>query len=250
MKYLKLVFLMLTFLAIQTNILAAGVQDDKANEIDQLIKTYGKETVLNAVIKGDENPFTIKINNQLLQSEYSLAATNYDLIDSDTIKHDMEKNSVSITVLKDRLKDRTTLEMKEKIEAEKKTEQENLRIKEEQEILKANALAQERFDQENALAQEEQRAKEEKEPLVLIGEWRDYVNSSWDCSIKIYSKNECFMINACADGSKAKTTLQKTAPNEFASINNGFGEHYLIKNNGDLALYDRNGYIRTAKKVE
>jgi hypothetical protein len=90
----------------------------------------------------------------------------------------------------------------------------------------------------------------------VIGEWNDNVGASWKQIIKIINEGEKFFrVSVFQDGSTVRTELieLKAGPDnkrKFKDLKSSFGEIYVIDANGNLNLYDRDGFIRKAKRAK
>lgn len=92
----------------------------------------------------------------------------------------------------------------------------------------------------------------------IIGEWNDNVGAFWKHNIKIVKQGEKFFrVSTFQDGSTNRAQLiaqlikVKAKPNEkrrFKDLKSSFGEMYVIDANGNLDLYDKDVFIREAKK--
>ena len=84
----------------------------------------------------------------------------------------------------------------------------------------------------------------------VIGEWKD---EGWpgNALIKIYEDSGTIkMKKSFADGSNQDTTLIESMYSgkpRFEEVGNDFGEYYLINENGELEIYDKEGFIRKAR---
>lgn len=90
----------------------------------------------------------------------------------------------------------------------------------------------------------------------VIGEWNDNVGLSWQQHIKIIKDNQKFYkISSFQDGSTHKAELIEVKPRgdqqrTFKDVSSQFEEVYAIDKDGNLDMYDKNGYIKKAEKVE
>jgi len=89
----------------------------------------------------------------------------------------------------------------------------------------------------------------------IIGEWNDNVGAFWKQNIKIVKQGDKFFrVSTFQDRSTNRAQLieLKAKPNEkrrFKDLKSSFGEMYVIDANGNLGLYDKDGFIRKAKKA-
>ena len=83
-----------------------------------------------------------------------------------------------------------------------------------------------------------------------VGEWRDYVNASWDHNLRIIreANGTHMMVVTPSRGESFRRRLVVRGDDNFQVLESDEG--YRITRNGDLVLYDREGDIRTARKVE
>ncbi len=90
----------------------------------------------------------------------------------------------------------------------------------------------------------------------LVGEWSDNLGTYWKQNIKIIEHNKKFYrISTFQDGSSGKAELIETKPKKgqkraFKDMSSSRGEVYAIDENGNLDMYDREGFIREAKRVQ
>lgn len=89
----------------------------------------------------------------------------------------------------------------------------------------------------------------------IIGEWNDNVGIAWKLNIKIIKKGDkYFRISTFHDGSQSRAELKEMKPKSmekrrFKDLKSANGEIYAIDNNGDLDLFDEDGFIRKAQGV-
>ena len=89
----------------------------------------------------------------------------------------------------------------------------------------------------------------------VIGEWVDSVGEAWRHNIKIVSEDgSLFRISTFQDGSTNRGRLIQIAPKTgqraaYKDVESAHGEVYAIDEKGDLLLYDREGFIRKARRV-
>ena len=87
----------------------------------------------------------------------------------------------------------------------------------------------------------------------VVGEWDDNMGP-WEHHIVIRKSGESYTrISTFGDGGTRRGNLRviKTKPGHkqtFEDTTTGRGEIYSITGDGNLALYDRDGYIREAKR--
>ncbi len=97
--FLSIVGMMICFSA------TVRADDEKAPErITDMVGIYGKKTVLFHIIGGDNNNFTIRVENILMKSPNPLRGINEAYLDIATIRHDMKRFRVTIDELEKRLK--------------------------------------------------------------------------------------------------------------------------------------------------
>lgn len=90
----------------------------------------------------------------------------------------------------------------------------------------------------------------------IIGEWDDNVGSYWKCHIKIIKDNNKFYKKSSfQDGSTHKAELVEIEPKKsqkraFKNISSHLDEVYAIDMDGNLDMYDIDGYIREAEKAK
>ncbi len=91
---------------------------------------------------------------------------------------------------------------------------------------------------------------------TTVGEWDDTIaGTSWKHLIKIQGEGSRYVrINDFGDGQIDHGELVEVEPRTgqqraFRDLNSAFGEIYAINTKGDLDLYDRSGFIRTARKI-
>tara|TARA_R110000851_G_C12922908_1_gene550500 strand:- start:73 stop:423 length:351 start_codon:yes stop_codon:yes gene_type:complete len=87
-------------------------------------------------------------------------------------------------------------------------------------------------------------------PVYAQGRWCDVMvpsMSRFDALIEISSVSDGDYEATVSheDGSKSNAPLVKSG-SKFTK-ENAFGEYYVVRENGDLALYDAEGFIRVAK---
>jgi hypothetical protein len=84
----------------------------------------------------------------------------------------------------------------------------------------------------------------------VVGRWRDNINPAWDQTITIRrEKGAIYLVSEFSDGGTRKVPVTEVEPRTFKDLASRFGEYYRITEDGDLALYDNRGYIRTAKQI-
>ena len=84
-----------------------------------------------------------------------------------------------------------------------------------------------------------------------IGEWRDYVNDSWDHNLRIVRESDQYtMIITPTRGRVVRRDLIARGDGNWEVRGSADREGYSIDLRGDLLLYDTSGGIRTAKKVQ
>lgn len=87
-----------------------------------------------------------------------------------------------------------------------------------------------------------------------VGEWQDDPVSGWKQNIKILKEgSKYFGVSTFQDGSVRRAELSKgdvKGYRVFRVIGSQYGSCYVINSNGNLGLYDNDGYIREAKKVK
>jgi hypothetical protein len=91
---------------------------------------------------------------------------------------------------------------------------------------------------------------------TTVGEWDDTIaGTSWKHRIKIQEKGSGYVrINDFGGGQIDRGELVEVEPKAgqqraFRDPNSAFGEFYAINTKGDLDLYDRTGFIRTARRI-
>lgn len=89
-----------------------------------------------------------------------------------------------------------------------------------------------------------------------VGVWRDKVNAQWDQTIRIQKLGGMFTLECSfSDGSMVRRKMvavqsKRGERQRFRDRESDFGEEYAILADGDLALYDREGFIRKAKRKQ
>ncbi|MFC1827220.1 hypothetical protein ACFLZQ_04750 [Thermodesulfobacteriota bacterium] len=89
----------------------------------------------------------------------------------------------------------------------------------------------------------------------IIGEWFEKPNKYFSQTISIISKdNQLLLISKYQDGSSNTSTLKEETPprgylRKFKDITSGHGEYYQVTQDGNLGMYDSQGFIREAKKI-
>lgn len=84
---------------------------------------------------------------------------------------------------------------------------------------------------------------------TILGSWYDDVGSPeyMDCTFTIFkNKKGLFLKRANGDGSSGTYPLKKEH-GKYIKINDKFGAYYIIKDN-NLDIYDKEGFIRSAKQ--
>ena len=86
-----------------------------------------------------------------------------------------------------------------------------------------------------------------------LGEWRDYIGDFWDHNLRIVQEdNRYSMISTPTRGNPFRLELTELSPEvgvgrQFSA---GNGDIYAIQVDGNLGLYDSDGLIRVAQKIE
>ena len=84
-----------------------------------------------------------------------------------------------------------------------------------------------------------------------IGEWRDYVNDSWDHNLRIVREGDQYtMVITPTRGRVLRRELIARGDGNWEVRGSTDREGYRITLRGDLLLYDSGGGIRTAEKVQ
>jgi len=89
----------------------------------------------------------------------------------------------------------------------------------------------------------------------IIGQWVDNAGKSWQQDITIVQKGQRFFrISKFQDGSSNQAELVEVKAEGvqgrvFVDTDSSFGEFCIIDANGNLDLYDEEGFIREAKKA-
>ena len=85
-----------------------------------------------------------------------------------------------------------------------------------------------------------------------IGEWRDYIGDFWDHNLRIVQEdNRYVMVVRPTRGKPFRRELTELPARGVRRFKvDGADDIYVIQADGDLGLYDREGLIRVAKKVE
>ena len=85
-----------------------------------------------------------------------------------------------------------------------------------------------------------------------IGEWRDYVGDFWDHNLRIVQEdNRYVMVVRPTRGKPFRQELTELPARGVRRFKvDGDDDIYVIQADGDLGLYDSEGLIRVAKKVE
>jgi len=87
-----------------------------------------------------------------------------------------------------------------------------------------------------------------------IGEWQDFLGDYWKQTIRIYKNGDYFRLECSFPGeSPINRTLiplkaKRGERKRFRDNQSDFKEEYAILSNGDLALYDQEGFIRKAMR--
>ena len=87
----------------------------------------------------------------------------------------------------------------------------------------------------------------------VVGDWCDTMIPNmkrYDAVITIKSKRDggYELVVRHGDGSSSNTHLVKSG--EKFMTNNDFGEYYQVRQDNSLAIYDNEGFVRSAKAVE
>ena len=89
--------------------------------------------------------------------------------------------------------------------------------------------------------------------IVLIGKWSD-VNPPASSDITILKEDDSFkVLQEFWDGSKLEhELLERRIGGEIRFVDNAskHGDYFVIDEDGNLGLYDRDGLMRTAKPIK
>ena len=98
-------------------------------------------------------------------------------------------------------------------------------------------------------------ASANKSQRQILGEWNDNIGTIWKHHIKIVKEDSrYFRVSTFGDGKTKRGELLEVKPKPgqeraFKDINSSHGDVYAIDRNGNLDLYDAEGFIREAKRV-
>ena len=100
-------------------------------------------------------------------------------------------------------------------------------------------------------------ADQESAPLASqtdsLGEWRDYIGDFWDHNLRIVQEdNRYIMIGTPTRGDPYRRELTELPPEAgmVHKFSSGNGDIYAIQADANLGLYDSDGLIRVAQKIE
>jgi hypothetical protein len=85
----------------------------------------------------------------------------------------------------------------------------------------------------------------------VVGSWYEKIGHPilGDATLTIYSENNQYYISRKnGDGSQGKYLLTKSG-NKYIKNHDNLGAYYVVTNTG-LKIYDKMGYIRTAKRIK
>lgn len=91
------------------------------------------------------------------------------------------------------------------------------------------------------------------EDARVVGTWLDKVGKSWECTITIVEAGDLVTrTNVFHDGSVVTQELREIPAlpgraRTFRAVNNAHGEYCAIDGQGNLELYDDEGFIREAR---
>ena len=89
-----------------------------------------------------------------------------------------------------------------------------------------------------------------------LGEWRDHLGDFWDHNLRIVQEdNRYIMIVTPTREDPFRQELTELPPEagmvrKFSTENSPGGDIYAIQPDGNLGLYDSDGLIRVAQKIE
>ena len=86
-----------------------------------------------------------------------------------------------------------------------------------------------------------------------LGEWHDYIGDFWDHNLRIVQEdNRYIMIGTPTRGNPFRLELTELPPEVGVArqFSAGSGDIYAIQVDGNLGLYDSDGLIRIAQKIE
>ena len=89
----------------------------------------------------------------------------------------------------------------------------------------------------------------------IFGEWHDRVGTQWTAQIRMtYDKTSFYVDSIFSDGSVVHRRLTQLAPrpgeiHRFLVRESSHGDGYAIKDDGDLLIFDNDGFIRKAKRI-
>ena len=241
------------------------------SRIANLINTYGKEMILHQILGKDYDNFTINFNNKLCDTHVPLQCLGETNVNVNSIYYDMARYKITIDELEKRLKieasrikkETEALEKERLVEAAKiKAELEKKRLakeKAEAERLEIERLEIERLEAEAARIRAELVKKRlaEKESLSessqVVGIWEDnFLNGT----ITIFRHenglffDEVFYNKDKGFNSKLKRRLvEKNIYGKKRLIyESPTGDYFIIKEDGNLGIYDEEGLISIAIK--
>lgn len=138
-----------------------------SERITDLLNIYGKKAVLSHIIGGDNDNFTIRVNNKPMKSPNPLRGINAALIDVSTIRYDMKRYKMTIDELEKRLtqydEEQAALEQKKIQERREKREDAKKRYRLRQKRLQEEAALESAFEQAIGKAIEEEADTPEEE---------------------------------------------------------------------------------------
>ena len=87
-----------------------------------------------------------------------------------------------------------------------------------------------------------------------IGEWQDIQTGGWNQTLRILQNDDAYVFECSfSEGTKIHSALipikaKRGEKQRFRDTESDYKEEYAILTNGDLALYDQEGFIRKAKR--
>ena len=88
---------------------------------------------------------------------------------------------------------------------------------------------------------------------TVLGEWEDNVGTIWKQRIKIVKEGERFFrVSSFGDGSADREEIREVrarGSQPFAFRELETSDTYVIQTNGNLGLYDEDGFIREAQRL-
>ena len=90
---------------------------------------------------------------------------------------------------------------------------------------------------------------------TIIGRWCDRMVPGMRRFYRIMTivktdSGQIVLKSRFGDGSSSTNRLQRVGSGSYAKADSGFGDRYRTSANGDLNLYDNEGFIRTATRLD